>query len=61
MNISLLETGLFPDTETVEAAIEHLEPIHNVYRYKLVAHERSEEEWDQMLDEIIASDRVLTI
>lgn len=61
MNISILETGLFPDTVTMEAAITHLEPIHNVYRYKLNDHERSDAEWDQLLDEIIASDRVFTL
>jgi hypothetical protein len=60
LNISILETGLFPDTETMEEAITHLEPIHNVYRYKL-DHERSDAEWDQLLDEIIASDRVFTL
>lgn len=61
MNISILETGLFPDTETVEETLTHLEPIHNVYRYKLLEKQRSDEEWDQLLDEIIASDRVFTI
>lgn len=61
MNISILETGLFPDTQTMEEAITHLEPIHNVYRYKLDDHQRSDEEWDQLLDEIIASDRVFTL
>jgi hypothetical protein len=61
MNISILETGLFPDTETMEEAITHLEPIHNVYRYRISDHEHSDAEWDQMLDEIIASDRVFTL
>jgi len=61
LNITILESGLFPDTQTMETTISHLEPIHNVYRYKLVDHQRSDEEWDQLLDEIIASDRVFTI
>lgn len=61
MNISILETGLFPDVKTVEEAISHLEPIHNVYRYRINDNQLSDDEWDQMLDEIIASDRVLTI
>lgn len=61
MNIAILETGLFPDTDTMEKAVSHLETIHNVYRYHLVDTERTDQEWDQIIDEIIASDRVLTI
>ena len=61
MNIAILETGLFPDTETMEQAISHLEPMHNVYRYKLNAQDKTDAQWDQLLDEIIASDRVFTL
>lgn len=61
MNIAILETGLFPDTDTVESAVNYFEPIHNVYRYKLHDKNRDDQEWDQLLDEIIASDRVITV
>lgn len=61
MNIAILETNLFPDTETMEKAITHLETIHNVYRYKLNQPDRTDTQWDQLLDEIIASDRVFTL
>ena len=61
MNIAVLETGLFPDSETVEDAITHLVPLHNVYRYDLREMSRTDDEWDQMLDEILAADRVLTV
>lgn len=61
MNIAILETGLFPDTETMEEAITHLEPMHNVYRYKLNDQDKTDAQWDQLLDEIIASDRVFTL
>ncbi|MEJ2347355.1 MAG: hypothetical protein P8076_08190 [Gammaproteobacteria bacterium] len=61
MNIAILETGLFPDRETVEQAVTHLLPVHNVYRYDLSDQDRSDEEWDQMLDEVLASDRVFTV
>ena len=61
MNIAILETGLFPDTETVEEAITHLVPLHNVYRYDLTQTQRTDDEWDQLLDEILAADRVFTI
>ncbi len=61
MNIAILETGLFPDTATVEEALTHLEPLHNVYRYDLINESRTDDEWDQLLDEVLAADRVLTI
>lgn len=61
MNIAILQTDLFPDTETIEEAITHLETIHNVYRYVLNQPDRTDAQWDQLLDEIIASDRVFTI
>jgi hypothetical protein len=61
LNIAILETELFPDIETMEEAITHLETIHNVYRYKLNQQDRTDAQWDQLLDEIIASDRVFTL
>lgn len=61
MNIAILETGLFPDQSTMEDAITHLLPVHNVYRYDLRLAGRSAEDWDQLLDEVLAADRVFTI
>jgi len=61
MNIAILETGLFPDAETVSDAISHLTPMYNVYRYDLKDPNRSDEDWDQLLDEVLASDRVFTL
>ncbi|HKK05249.1 MAG: hypothetical protein P8009_07385 [Gammaproteobacteria bacterium] len=61
MNIAILETGLFPDAETVSDAVSHLTPLYNVYRYNLQDPKRSEEDWDQLLDEVLASDRVFTL
>jgi hypothetical protein len=61
VNIAILETGLFPDQETMEEAVTHLLPVHNVYRYDLRAVRRTDAEWDQLLDEVLAADRVFTI
>lgn len=61
MNIAILETGLFPDVETVEEAVSHMLPMYNVYRYDLWQQERSEQEWDQLLDEVLASTRVVCV
>ena len=61
MNIAVLDTGLFPDVESVESAITHLLPVYNVYRYDLRQADRREREWDQLLDELLASDRILCV
>lgn len=61
MNIAVLHTHLFPDPETVAEAVTHLEPHHNVYRYDVRQGGLSDDEWDQMLDEILAADRVITV
>lgn len=61
MNIAVLDTGLFPDVEAVDSAITHLLPMYNVYRYDLRQSDRSEREWDQLLDELLASDRIVCV
>lgn len=61
MNIAILETGLFPDQETMDDVVTHLLAQHNVYRYELHGTRRSDQDWDQLLDEILAADRILTI
>lgn len=60
MNLVVLDTGLFPDKETFAAAIDYAVPMHYVYRYDLQA-DRSEEEWDQLMDEVLSADRVFTV
>jgi hypothetical protein len=61
MNVAILETGLFPDSETVLDALNHLEPMHHVYRYDLREKTPSAEEWDQLIDALRASDRIYSV
>ncbi len=61
MNIAILETGLFPDSETVRDALNHLEPVHYVYRYDLREKVTSAEEWDQLIDALLISDRIYSV
>ena len=60
MNLVVLDTGLFPDKETFAEALNYAVPMHYVYRYDLQA-DRSEEEWDQLMDEVLSADRVFTV
>lgn len=61
MNIAVLDTGLFPDRETLEHALDELEPHYNVYRLRLAAPSPDDAAWDQILDEILAADRVVVL
>ncbi|HCA26475.1 MAG TPA: hypothetical protein DEP05_02325 [Betaproteobacteria bacterium] len=61
MNVAILETGLFPDSETVLDALNHLEPVHYVYRYDLRKPIPSAEEWDQLIDALCTSDRIISV
>jgi len=61
MNIAILKTGIFPDTETVDDAVEHLLSIYNVYVYDASREGLSKEDWDQALDEILSSERFIVV
>jgi hypothetical protein len=61
MKIALLETGLFPETEVVSAAIARLHTEHEVMRLDAARPEVSEDEWDAFLDAMLSSDLVLTM
>lgn len=63
MKIAILETGLFPDEQTVEAALGALaEEDHTLTR--ITAGETStgdEAFWDRVVDEIMKAQKVITI
>ena len=61
MNIAVLNTGLFPDRDTMQDALSELEPFHNVYRYDATRTGMTEQDWDQVLDELLASDLIITL
>ncbi|MHB1586101.1 MAG: hypothetical protein ACYCRH_00810 [Acidiferrobacteraceae bacterium] len=61
MNIAVLNTGLFPDLGTMKAALSELEPFHKVWQRNAMAGEMTDEHWDQLLDELLASDLIITL
>ena len=61
MNIAVLNTGLFPDRKMMEDALSELEAFHNVYRCDVTGTVMSDGEWNQVLDELLASDVVVTL
>ena len=61
MNIAVLNTGLFPYRKMMEDALSELEAFHNVYRCDVAGTAMSDDAWNQVLDELLASDVVVTL
>jgi hypothetical protein len=61
MKIVELRTGLFPDVQTVAAALCRLEQEHSVTRIDVSRPELGDEAWDGALAAILASDLVVVI
>jgi hypothetical protein len=61
MNIAILKTGLFPDAETVEDALNHFAVSDYLFIYDTTSHELNDADWDQALDEMMAAERVFVI
>ncbi len=64
MRIVILETGLFPDRQTVEGAVAWLEEdlaAHSLSRHDVRGHILTEQECDGLLDAILTADLVVTV
>jgi hypothetical protein len=56
-----LNTGLFPDAQTVSAALRQMEPAHRVESIDLRRRDMEDEAWDRVVDAILDSDLTITI
>lgn len=61
MKIVQLNTGLFPDAQTVITALRRMEAAHSVESIDLVCQEVESEAWDKAVAAILASDLSITI
>ena len=61
MNILQLNTGLFPDAQTVEAALRRIAETHRVTVVDLARRELNESDWDAAIQAILAADRIVSI
>jgi len=65
MKILELNTGLFPDAQTVSAALRQMAPTHRVESIDLAASLRrrdpEDEAWDRAVAAILACDLTITI
>jgi hypothetical protein len=61
MNIAILRTGLFPDGETVEDALNHFAVSDYLFIYDATRADLTDADWDQALDEMMAAERVFVV
>lgn len=59
MNILQLNTGLFPDAQTVSAALRQMAETHTVETIDV--RDIRESDWDNVMNKILATDRIITI
>ncbi|MCA1978437.1 MAG: hypothetical protein HXY29_02835 [Rhodocyclaceae bacterium] len=60
MNILQLNTGLFPDAQTVTAALRLMAATHRVAVVDVTRRDMRESDWDEVMASILAADRVIT-
>ncbi|MFN4148751.1 MAG: hypothetical protein ACK4E4_04290 [Rhodocyclaceae bacterium] len=60
MKIVQLNTGLFPDAQTVQAALRRMAETHSVEAIDLTRRDLGENDWDEVMEKILAADRVIT-
>lgn len=60
MKILELNTGLFPDAQTVVGALRRMEPAHRVELIDLRRRDMEDEAWDSVVDAILDSDLTIT-
>jgi hypothetical protein len=57
----VLNSGLFPDTETIQEALVQLRGTYRVEHRDLTDPAMSPEAWDRLLGEILRSEKVITL
>ncbi len=60
-SIVVLGTGLFPDRETVDRAIESLKPGVEIERFDLVPERMERGQWDAVVRAILTADKIITV
>jgi len=56
-----LDTGLFPDAQTVAAALRHLGSTHDVVTIDLRRPDLQDPDWDRVVAAILASDLTISL
>ena len=60
MNIVQLDTGLFPDAQTVIAALRQMASTHRVEVVDIQRRDMQESDWDGVIAALLAADLVVS-
>lgn len=60
MKFVVLETGIFPDRETLAQALAALPSAHGIHRMEMPA-PSDEAGWDRLLQALLAADRIIAL
>lgn len=60
MNIVQLDTGLFPDAQTVVAALRQMTPTHRVAVVVVQRRDMQESDWDGVVAALLAADLIVS-
>lgn len=60
MNIVQFDTGLFPDAQTVIAALRQMAPTHRVEAIDATRRDMRDSDWDGVIAALLAADRVVS-
>lgn len=60
MNIVQLNTGLFPDAQTVIAAVGQMAPTHRVDTVDIRSRDMQDSDWDRVIAAILAADLIVS-
>ncbi|MBZ0092555.1 MAG: hypothetical protein K8F27_10075 [Sulfuricellaceae bacterium] len=61
MNVVVLDTAIFPDRETLERAVEHLQKTHRVWCFDASRTGNTDRDWDQALLRLLDADRIIVV
>lgn len=61
MEVVVLDTAIFPDRETLDKAIEHLQKTQRVWRFDAAHTGNSDRDWDQALLRLLEAGRIIVV
>jgi len=61
VEVVVLKAEMFPDRETMAQALYRLEAEHTVVVFDVLRPEIGEQDWDQVLCQMLAADRIIVV
>jgi len=61
VEVVVLKAEIFPDPQTVEQALRCVEREHEVVFFDVLRPEIGEQDWDRILRQMLAADRIIVV